>query len=352
MDDTHLFLDGWLKAQQQMAQQFLETASRLQRAASGLGTGGASDASGLQSLAASWSSTLMKAISETGTANLAVVRETWGKATRSSNIYWRLRELWLPLIQAIQEKAITEGPGRPGIDPAKYKTLLDAIFGFQPEAVAEFHRQLSRLLEVFTGAAQGQMKPWGEALQQSLAVMPQLAEGHPESFLKVFHALYSASDRSLGWVFHVPAVGKDREKIELLLRCLDDLSVLHAKNIEYHHLMYVTGFEAFEQVVATLAEKVRGGHEISRFDDFFDLWIDVNEKTFFARFQTEKFGKLQGELLEAGLQVRKRYFSLAELYLNDLPIALRSEMDDLYKTVQDLKRRVRTLENKLREVNA
>jgi polyhydroxyalkanoate synthesis regulator phasin len=40
-----------------------------------------------------------------------------------------------------------------------------------------------------------------------------------------------------------------------------------------------------------------------------------------------------------------------EMHLTDLPIALRSEMDDLYKTVHDLKKTVKKLEKQLSEVS-
>ncbi|MFM8331320.1 MAG: poly(R)-hydroxyalkanoic acid synthase subunit PhaE, partial [Candidatus Methylumidiphilus sp.] len=69
-------------------------------------------------------------------------------------------------------------------------------------------------------------------------------------------------------------------------------------------------------------------------------------------FQTEDFSRLQGELLDAGLTARTHYFKIMEMQLYDLPIALRSEMDDLYKTVYDLKKKVRALEQQADEVGA
>jgi len=78
----------------------------------------------------------------------------------------------------------------------------------------------------------------------------------------------------------------------------------------------------------------------------------VNEKAYSVLFQTEAYAKMQGELLEASLEVRQHLFKLTELYLYDLPIALRSEMDDLYKTVFELKRKVRGLEKQLVGVRA
>jgi class III poly(R)-hydroxyalkanoic acid synthase PhaE subunit len=179
-----------------------------------------------------------------------------------------------------------------------------------------------------------------------------MMEGHPEEFMKIFHTLFSAFDSTAGRAFHVPAVGKDREKIELILRSLDDLSVYIARKTEYEHMMYVTGTGAFEKIIATVADKVGKGEEIKRFDEFFDLWIDVSENTYYALFQTEDFSKKQGELLDASLNVRQHFFKLMELYLFDFPIVVRSEMDDLYKTVHDLKRKVRNLEKQIGEVRA
>jgi len=76
----------------------------------------------------------------------------------------------------------------------------------------------------------------------------------------------------------VPPVGKDREKIELLLRCLDNLSEYAANKIEYQHVMYITGLAAMEKVVEKLAEKNSSGQAIKKFDEFFDIWKDVSEQ--------------------------------------------------------------------------
>jgi hypothetical protein len=105
-------------------------------------------------------------------------------------------------------------------------------------------------------------------------------------------------------------------------------------------------------MIAAVAEKVNAGEEFKDFGEFFNLWITVNEKAYFALFQTEDYAKMQGEVLEASLNVRKHFFKLTELYLYDLPIALRSEMDDLYKTVYELKKKVKGLERQLGEVRA
>jgi hypothetical protein len=116
--------------------------------------------------------------------------------------------------------------------------------------------------------------------------------------------------------------------------------------------MYVTGLAALEKVITTITEKCNKGQEVKEFDEFFDIWLDVNEKTYYELFQSAEFSKMQGEMLGTSLNMREHGFKLMELYLYDYPIALRSEMDDLYKTIYELKKKVKSLEKQFREVNA
>jgi len=134
------------------------------------------------------------------------------------------------------------------------------------------------------------------------------------------------------------------------MRGFDDLAVFLARNTAFQYKIYVTGIEAMEKVLESVAQKIRNGEEIKTFEEFFDLWIDVSERKFFEVFRTEEFSVMQGELLDSSLNMRRHFQKLMELYLFDFPVALRSEMDDLYKTVYDLKKKVRNLEGQLNAV--
>jgi len=352
MENTRDYFDAWLKAQEKLFGGFVENTKRAQQLFFGQATPqGAGEASGFQNPFSSWTAAFLNSLVETGDSHRHAIKHGLSKLLGGSNAYVKLYEMWLPLMKAAQEKSLNTDSYKDFADPAKYKDLIDHIFGFDPDAVKLMLNQAAQVLELSTGSAQRFTKPWAEAARESMNVLPQFAEGHPESFMKMFHSMFNAFDSTFGRVFHVPPVGKDREKIELLLRSFDDLSVYAVKNTEYQHTMYVTGLTAMEKVVATLAEKIKSGEEIKQFDEFFDLWIDVSERAYFALFQTEAFAKLQGELLDAALNVRSHFFKLMEMHLYDLPIALRSEMDDLYKTLYELKKKVRKLEAQLREVN-
>ncbi len=354
MERTQNYFDAWRKSQEQVFGNLTEMTKKFQQALQGFGGNGAGMpfVGGFQDLYTSWTTSVLNALKGAETTDINLLRETLSKTLAGSHAYLKLYEIWLPLFKAIQERAASPDSYKELADPAKYQEMLNHIFGFAPDTTSRISEQASKLLETLAGSSQGFTRPWMDAYGATLKSFPNVLEGHPEEFMKIFHTLFSAFDSTVGRAFHVPAVGKDREKIELLLRSLDDLSVYLARKTEYEHMMYITGIGAFEKVIATVADKVGKGEKLKKFAEFFDLWLDVSEKAYYALFQTEEFSKRQGQLLEASLNVRQHFFKLMELYLYDFPIALRSEMDDLYKTIYDLKKKVKNLEKQVGEARA
>jgi len=352
MESSNNYFDNWLKSQERAFGTLTEMTQKFQQSLQGFGGsgGGMPGLGGFQDLYTSWTTSVLNAMQKGGNADIPLVKELLGKTLTGSNAYLKLHEIWTLLFKTIQERGAGPDSYKNIGDPVKYKEILDLIFGFDPTSALKITEQVSKLFETLAGSSQGFTKTWMDASDKNLKSIPHMMEGHPEEFMQIFHTLFSAFDSTAGRAFHVPAVGKDREKIELILRSLDDLSVYLARKTEYEHMMYVTGTGAFEKVIATVADKVSKGEEVKRFDEFFDLWIDVNENTYYALFQTEDFSKKQGALLDASVNVRQHFFKLMELFLYDFPIVVRSEMDDLYKTVHDLKRKVRNLEKQIGEV--
>lgn len=347
MDTSSDFFKTWLKTQENLTENWISNTKRIQQEyMGGTGESSSSDAFNLYN---SWTTALFNSLNEPGGASNDILKETLSKVFSSSNAYVKLYEVWLPIFKAIQEKTFTADSFKDLSDPAKYKDILDKVWGFNPEAITEFYGQATRLMEMMGRSSGEFVKPWSDAMQKNLQASPQFVEGHPEAFMNIFHNMFRAFDSTVGNVFHVPAVGKDREKIELLMRGFDDLSVYMAKNTEYQHMMYTTGQKAMGKVIESFAQKIKDGAEIKNFNEFFNQWIDVNERTYYELFQQEEFSKLQGELLDSSLNVRKHSFKLMELHLYDFPIALRSEMDDLYKTVYELKKKVKSLEKQVKK---
>jgi class III poly(R)-hydroxyalkanoic acid synthase PhaE subunit len=340
VENANDYFNAWLKSQNQMFESLREQAKHIQ----GLYQGTSAAA---QNPFEAWQKAAQDAFS-TG-ADADVLKSTLHKTFGSSNAFQKLYEVWQPLLKAIQSRTMNQDAYKDLMDPIKVKELVDKLFKFDAENMAQLQKQMTQFSAQLASNSEHFVKPWLDAGKQNLQSFPHFAEGHPAELMKMFHTMFNAFDSTVGRSFHVPAVGKDREKLELMSRCIDDMSVYAAKNAEYQHMMYLTALNAMEKVMAELAKKIEVGETIDRFDGFLDLWVDVNEKTYFALFQTEEFSQLKDDVLAAGLNARQHYFKLMEMHLFDLPIALRSEMDDLYKTIYELRKTVKKMESQMKK---
>jgi len=262
----------------------------------------------------------------------------------------KLFELWQPLLNAIRDKTIDPASYSDLTDPTKIKQVVDKLFNFDLDAMNQLQKNASQYADLYQQFG----KPWTDAAKTQSSNFMQgnftPSDLQPEAWLIQMKALYSIFENATGKVFSAPAVGKDREKMELLSKCAKAMSTFAANNIEYQQMMQETGQEAMQDVVKALAAKIETGEKFELFDEFFALWIDTNEKAFYKLFQTEAFSQKRNALTNAGFNARKLYNEIVERELVELPIARRSEMDEVYKIIYELRKQVKSMESTIQEL--
>ncbi len=352
MEQAQSLFESWAKTQRDMIDAWSETAEKVQRSLAGIMNIEKSGNGALLNpltMYASWLNTMTAASDEMAKRDADVVRDIFSKLLNNTGMYLKFYELWMPVIQSLSQKMIDPDNWQDHMDPDKLREMIDEVINKKaPELTQEFYDQSSKYIETWGSSAEKFVKPWAEACQKNIQTLPKLASGDVESdvgsMMGMFHNLFKAFFGTFGEIFKFPPVGKDREKVELLLTSLDKYAVYMAKNMEYQHLIFIPSKKAMEKISEKMVQMIKDGEEVKSFDDFLDLWININEKSYLELFHTDEFSRVQGELLQASLDVRTNLHKLMELVLADFPIALRSEMDDAYKTIYELKRTVRKIE--------
>ncbi len=346
-DKNASVFDAWVKSQKDYFDTWTDVTEKFQQALRGidLAAGATSDAADLFGLYRHWRQTFGKYFDSVLNSNpLSATQDTMSKLFGTADTYVWLYEYWAPMVKALQERALSGDAFKDVFDPSKYAELLNKIFGFRAaETLNEFVTQASSLVETWGAKGELLLRPWSEAMAKNVDALTGMAAGDADASMEILHNVYAAFDSTFGKAFKIPAVGKDREQIELLLKTLDKYAVFLARNTEYQHTIVSTGQRAMEKVVGACAEKLTSNGEVAGFEDFFELWTSVQEKEYLALFKTEDFARLQGSVLDAALDVRSHFYKLMELFLSDYPVALRSEMDDIYKTIYTIKKSLREL---------
>jgi hypothetical protein len=301
---------------------------------------------------ANWTKTAFQAFPMGADADLA--KDTFSKTLYGNDAMQKLYELWQPMLNAIRNKTIDPKSYADLADPAKIKELFEKLFSFDLDAMTQLQKQTAQYADIYQQFG----KPWSDVWtntaksQASNFMQGKYAQNdfQPEALVLQMQAAYTMLENATGKIFSTPAVGKDREKMELMSKCAKAMSNFAAKNIEYQQMMQMTGQEAMQVVVKTLAEKIEAGEKFEKFDEFFALWIDTNEKTFNKLFQTKTFSQKRNAMTDAGFSARKLYNEIIENELAGFPIARRSEMDEVYKLVYDLRKQVKSMESQIQEL--
>jgi len=88
------------------------------------------------------------------------------------------------------------------------------------------------------------------------------------------------------------------------------------------------------------------------FMTFYKTWIETSEETFIEVFKTDKFGNLLNSLNTYSMKFKKALDDFVEDVVKELPIPVRSEMDTLYKTLYDMRMKLKRLEKTVKALES
>ncbi|MGZ4043686.1 MAG: poly(R)-hydroxyalkanoic acid synthase subunit PhaE [Bacteroidia bacterium] len=112
-------------------------------------------------------------------------------------------------------------------------------------------------------------------------------------------------------------------------------------------LLTNTSIIATEKVIAAIYDRIQNGKAMPGADDLYNEWSVINEKEFNKLFLNEEYVLLQEDLVSLHSDLMKMYDKQMETLMKPLPVSLRSEMDDMYKSNHDLRSRMNKVEKEM-----
>jgi len=362
MENITDFYNEWLKAQKQTMKNWMEAGDNLRQ--SFQGETKARDAETVKrafdlhetflGMHKSWAGAMNDAFAAMlKNLSTGIGRETLTNIFSSAETYMKLFEFWLPLYKSLQEKTFDPASYQQFFAPARYKEVLDKVFAFiSPGSFQEIFDQVLKYLETVAPLAQSQTKQFAEFAQRHAERFSGFLGRDSEAALQAYENILDAYQKSLDPMLKLPAMGKSRENLELTLSVLKKYPAYMGQFAKFQNLMYGAGQKTMEKIMADFARRVKDNATMPGYDEFFKLWAEANDHAYHELFNTEEFSTLSAQLQSAGLEIRRDFQRLLELTLADYPVVLRSEMDELYKTIHELKKRIHDLENAMRASSA
>ena len=86
--------------------------------------------------------------------------------------------------------------------------------------------------------------------------------------------------------------------------------------------------------------------DIEQLESFKRIWIDIFDNDFTELFDSSKFGENYGKLVSKELELTKHWNNIANVILQSVNLPSKEEIDEVYKEIHSLKKRIGRLELK------
>ncbi len=289
-------------------------------------------------------STLMKNIPDANN------QDVFKKFFEGSKVYSQLQDSWSSVFKSWQNHDFSADTLKQIYSADNYKKITEQMFSqyFTTGNVNEVFEAGIKNIQNFFMNQNNLSKEYIHAFQNISKEFPQLVSGDFAKLSDMYSKVSNVFGKSFSPVLNLVTPGKEKENVEATIALMDRVAEYTVKQAQFQYHFYVTGQKAIEKVAKESAEKLQAGAtEAKSFNEFYNEWVKVNEEAFTQLYSSEEFSKLKSELLAISTDVKHSFEKQFESQFNVYPVVFRSEVEELHKTIYDLKKQVKALETKL-----
>lgn len=249
----------------------------------------------------------------------------------------RFSEIWMPMMKQMQENY----KNVPFFNPELVKNLMNQMFSMAPDSLKTMTEDWSKIWNSQNGQWMDNFKSMRNQFTSAMSgqasdLYKQLNEGIGQ--------FYTQLNNASSPLMKMMTPGTQREQIESVSRISQLISEFTLLNNQMSSLMYMHGMEAFEKLAEKYQARLKEGETLPTMTASYQEWLNLNDQIFTEWFSGEEYSKLQAKLASTGMRLKREMDLQMEKALGFLPVINRTEMDDLYQTIYDLKKRIAELE--------
>ena len=228
-----------------------------------------------------------------------------------------------------------------------YKSISGALA--TPESIATLMKGSGAAPEVLMKFAQSSLGGFLEMQQkmtERLSRMGSVAEGYSYDNMdeNIFQSWTETYEKEFKQFFQIPQLGLMRtyqEKANLLAHRHNVLQATLAEFMNLLGLPLTRSLKVMQDKIGEMAEG-EGLSEDSKV--YYNMWVKVLEGHYMTLFQTPEYNETLARTIGTLADFSAAKDAMLEDVLSNLPVAKRSDFDDMARELYELKKRVRKLE--------
>jgi hypothetical protein len=273
-------------------------------------------------------------------------------------IYMKVQEIFQPMMSAIKNSDFSVDTWKNIYSQENYKKMTEQVFGsfFNNANLKEVFDNATKQMQNFFVTQNGLGKEYYEQMKNMSTQFPELFSGDAEHMKDLYSKMNNVFAKTFEPLLKLANPGKEKENVEATIALLDKVTEYSIKQSELQAQLYKTMQASMESLVKETQDKYKdlqaGNFTMPTATELYNEWVKTNEKMYSELFATDEFSKVKAEALNLSMEVKKHFQHQFENVFEQYPVVFKSEMEEIYKTMYDLKKTVKDVQTKLAMQNA
>lgn len=347
------FFQNWMNSQTDIAKKWFEASQGLMNNMPAMdmnNTNWNANYSNMMNMFNSWKETMTSSYNEMMTNfNNGTNKETFSGMFNNAEMYMKMFQFWMPMMKSLQDKSFTTESFRQMFNAPMYKDMMDKMFNMQPDFMKNMFNSNMGGMKDQMGNMMDMNKNMFDNMKNMMSqnMNTMMPADMFTSMLNNYNSMFTQMNNAAAPLAKLMPNGNQKQQMEMMKELTNHMNVYNLKNTQMQYMMYATGMQAMDEVSENLYSKMRNGEDFNSFINVYQEWLNTNDKHFVALFESEEYSKLMSEVSALQLGLKKKIENQMEKAFSNLPLINRSEMDELYLTIQGLKSRISMLENQI-----
>ena len=303
----------------------------------------------------SWLNTLNSSFdSMSKNMNNSFNKDIFTNFMQGNKVYANMQEFFQPMASMMKNGQFNMDAFKNQFTADTYANLTKQMFGsiYNQSSMTDLYNTSLKELQHFFTNQNNLGKEYYAQMQNISKDFPKLFDNNQAVVsLKEF---YTQFDNVFGKTFEplmkLVSAGKEKENAEAIISLMDRMAEYSIKQAELQSYLQTTAKTGVEKIAKEYSEKFSNPASLTTLptsQEMFQEWVKVNEQLFTDLFASDEFSKVKGDALNLSMDVKKHFEKQFESTFSNFPVVFKSEVEDLHKTIYDLKKTVKDLQSKL-----
>lgn len=279
------------------------------------------------------------------------VQDAFKNMAGSGEGFTKFTEMWMPMVKSMQDKTFNMDTYKQFMNPELYKDFMDKFFGFMPEGA---RTQMQNMTNMMNDGMKQMSESGMNGYHQMRDMMNKMTGNSGQMFGNMHNGYanwYGQMNEAFAPFTKLVTPTQQTKNMQEWAEIGNRVMVYNIKNAELQNMIYTQGAKVMDKLAENVAKKIQEGGEVTSMIALYQEWLNISDKVYVNLFESSDYSALMAEVGSMQMKLRKDIELQTEKMLKDIPVATRSELDEVYKTIYDLKKQVRELEKKVADAN-